>query len=127
VHRTYILIYIQQDATLNGLFISGNCSTCFGWYFHPSSGAHTTVSTAFGICHTVTTICRYLAARLLSVAQACDNPCICSSRCVIICNIRLFSLTHLFYCLTLRSGYMFRSQGPSSGHNTKMTLIQTIF
>ena len=30
-----------------------NCSTCFGWYLHPSSGAHTTVSTASGTCHTV--------------------------------------------------------------------------
>ena len=39
--------------------MSGNCSTCFGWYFHPSSGAHTTVSTASGICHTVTAIYRY--------------------------------------------------------------------
>jgi hypothetical protein len=54
-----ILIYIEQDATLHTLFISGNCSTCFGWYFHPSSGAHTTISTASGICHTVTAICRY--------------------------------------------------------------------
>ena len=27
--------------------------------FHPSSGAHTTVSTASGICHTVAAICRY--------------------------------------------------------------------
>jgi hypothetical protein len=35
------------------------CSTRFGRYFHPSSGAHTTVSTASGICHTVTAICRY--------------------------------------------------------------------
>jgi hypothetical protein len=26
---------------------------------HPSSGAHTTVSTASGICHTVTAICHY--------------------------------------------------------------------
>jgi hypothetical protein len=33
--------------------------TYFGWYFHPSSGAHTTVSTAYGICHIVTAICRY--------------------------------------------------------------------
>jgi hypothetical protein len=41
VHRKYI----QQDATLHSLFISGNCCTCFGWYFHPSSGAHTTLST----------------------------------------------------------------------------------
>jgi len=27
-----------------------NCSTCFGWYFHSSSGAHSTVSTASGTC-----------------------------------------------------------------------------
>jgi len=33
VHRKYIPTYIQQDATLRSLFISGNCSTCFGWYF----------------------------------------------------------------------------------------------
>jgi hypothetical protein len=52
-----ILIYIQQDETLHSLFISENCSTCFG--FHPLSGAHTSVSTASGICHTVTAICRY--------------------------------------------------------------------
>jgi len=51
--------YIQQGATLHSLFISGNYSTCFGWYFHPSSGAYTTVSTASGICHTLTAICRY--------------------------------------------------------------------
>jgi len=44
---------------LHSLFISGNCSTCFGWYFYPSSEAHTTVSTASAICHTVTAICRY--------------------------------------------------------------------
>ena len=43
VNTWYTQIYIQQDATLHGLSISGNCSTCFGWYFHPSSGAHTTV------------------------------------------------------------------------------------
>jgi hypothetical protein len=55
VHRKYI----QQDATLHTLFIYGNCSTCFGWYFHPSSGEHTTVSTASGIFHPVTAIWRY--------------------------------------------------------------------
>jgi hypothetical protein len=53
-HCKYIPIYIQQDATLHSLFISKNCSTCFGWYFRPSSGEHTTMSTASGICHTVT-------------------------------------------------------------------------
>ena len=56
---TYILIYIQQDATLHGLFISGNCSTCFGWYLHPSSGAHTTVSTVSDTRQTGTATCRY--------------------------------------------------------------------
>ena len=39
--------------------LSGNCSICFGWYHHPSSGTQITVSTASGICHTVTAICRY--------------------------------------------------------------------
>ena len=36
-----------------------NRSTCFGWYLLPSSGAQTAVSTASGICHTVTLTCRY--------------------------------------------------------------------
>ena len=28
--------------------LSVNCSTCFGWFLHPSSGTQITVSTAFG-------------------------------------------------------------------------------
>jgi len=28
--------------------LSVNCSTCFGWYIHPSSGAQITVTTASG-------------------------------------------------------------------------------
>jgi hypothetical protein len=59
VHRKYIPVYFQQDATLRSLFISGNFSTCFGWYLYPSSGAQTTVFTVSVICHTVTAICRY--------------------------------------------------------------------
>jgi len=59
VHRKYILIYIQQDATLHSLFISGNFSTCFGWHLHPLSAAHTTVSTASGTCQTVTATSLY--------------------------------------------------------------------
>jgi hypothetical protein len=55
-----IPIYIQLDATLHSLFISGNWSTCFRWYFHPSSGAHTTLSTASGICHTVNKVLFYV-------------------------------------------------------------------
>ena len=30
--------------------LSVNCSTCFGWSLHPSSGAQITVSTASGTC-----------------------------------------------------------------------------
>ena len=54
----FLLIYFQQNTTLHSLFLE-NRSTCFGWYLHPSSGAHTTVSTAYGTCHTVTTTCHY--------------------------------------------------------------------
>jgi len=54
-----ILIYIEQDATLHSLFhletalrVSGGTST-----HHQER--KTTVSTASGICHTFTAICRY--------------------------------------------------------------------
>ena len=40
-------------------YISVNCSTCFGWYLHLSSGAHITVITASGTGQTVSTIFRY--------------------------------------------------------------------
>jgi hypothetical protein len=57
-HFVFSNIY-PKDATLHSLFISGNCSTCFGRYFHPSSGVHTTESAASAICQTATAICRY--------------------------------------------------------------------
>jgi hypothetical protein len=62
--------------------LSGNCFTYFGCYFHPSSGAHTTVSTASGNCHTVTAICRSrgvelsvwgVRRRVLRLAYATDS------------------------------------------------------
>ena len=42
-------IIMQQDAIEYSLFISANCCKCFGWYLHPSSGAHVTVSTVSGV------------------------------------------------------------------------------
>ena len=33
--------------------LSDNCSTCFGRYYHPSSGAQTTVTTASGNRYTI--------------------------------------------------------------------------
>ena len=55
-----VSIIIQQDTTLYSLFISSNCSTCFEWYLHPSSGAHITVFTVSGNNETVTATCREL-------------------------------------------------------------------
>ena len=77
VHCKYIPTYIQQDATLHSLFRSKNCSTCFGWYYHPSSGAQTTVSTASGICHTVTATCPIAAGSSIGVtnARCCRYSC----------------------------------------------------
>jgi len=54
-----IIILISNEMQLSQFILSGNCSTCFGWYHHPSPGAQTTVSTVSGICHIVTVICRY--------------------------------------------------------------------
>jgi len=58
IQLDYMSIIAQQDATIFSLFISVNCSTCFGWYLHPSSGAHVTVSTKSGISKTVIATCR---------------------------------------------------------------------
>ena len=51
-------IIVQQDTKIYSLLMTANCSTCFGWYLHPSSGAHITVSTVSGINETVTATCR---------------------------------------------------------------------
>jgi len=44
-----VSIIVQQGAKVGSVFISANGSTCFGWYFHPSSGVHITLSTVSGI------------------------------------------------------------------------------
>ena len=48
----------------------GNCSKCFGWYHHPPLGVQTTVSTASGICHTVT---RQVAVTVWQMPGAVDT------------------------------------------------------
>jgi hypothetical protein len=73
MHCKSVPIYIQQDATLHSLFISGDCSTCFGWYYHPTSGAQTTVSTASGICHTVTAAVWQIPDAVDTVVYAPDD------------------------------------------------------
>ena len=53
-HRNNILLYkSQQDAHVTEFILSDNCSTCFGRYLHPSSGALTTVTTASGNRYTL--------------------------------------------------------------------------
>ena len=73
-------IIVQQVATLYSLFISVNCSTCFRWYLHPSSGAHTTVSRASGTCQTVTATCRIAtgSSNGLTGTRCCRYSCVCS-------------------------------------------------
>jgi len=48
-----LLLKSQQDAHVTEFILSDNCSTCFGRYYHPSSGAQTTVTTASGNRYTV--------------------------------------------------------------------------
>ena len=43
----------QKDAHVTEFILSDNCSTCFGRYYYPSSGAQTTVTTASGNRYTV--------------------------------------------------------------------------
>ena len=47
IKYTFLPIIVQQDATIYSSLISVNRSTCFGWYLHPSSGAHVTVSSVY--------------------------------------------------------------------------------
>jgi len=48
-YHVYSNIYPTR-CNVTQFILSGTCSTCFGLYLHSSSGAHTTVSTASGIC-----------------------------------------------------------------------------
>jgi len=56
MHRKNIQIYIQKDATLHSLYCLETALHVS--VFDPSSGAQTTLSTASGICQTVTGTCR---------------------------------------------------------------------
>ena len=43
-----MLIIVQRDAITYSLLIAANRSTCFGWWYHPLSGAHITAFTVSG-------------------------------------------------------------------------------
>jgi len=55
---------------------SGNCSTCFGWYHYPSSGAQIPVSAASGICHTVTATCVAGSSNGVTKTRCCRYSCL---------------------------------------------------
>jgi hypothetical protein len=75
VHCKYIPKYIQQDANLHGWFISANCSTCFGWYLHSSSGAHR-------YCYLP--LSRQVAVKVWQISDAV-NTVECAVNCVCVC------------------------------------------
>jgi len=50
--RLYAHPVYPTRCNITQFILSGNCSTCFAWYHHPSLGAQATVSTASSICHT---------------------------------------------------------------------------
>jgi hypothetical protein len=58
VHRNNILLYIQQDAMLHSLFYLETALHVSGGTITHHQERKTTVSTASGIFHTVTGICR---------------------------------------------------------------------
>jgi len=58
VHRKNILIYISNKTQRYTVYFIWKLLYVFRLVHHPSSGAQTTVSTASGICHTVTATCR---------------------------------------------------------------------
>ena len=56
VHHESLSITVQQDATIYSFYyISAGCCTCFGWYTHPSSGAHSNCN--YIIWHCLNRIC----------------------------------------------------------------------
>jgi len=90
VHRNNILLYkSQQDGHFTEFILSDNCSTCFGRYYHPFSGAQTTVTTASGNRYTVLLFavivevlelfhdgCRQQYS--VTVTRSCCYSCLCS-------------------------------------------------
>ena len=58
LHCFWMSIIVQQDATIYSFLFPANCSTWFGWYLHPSSGAH--INCNYSIWHWLNHICYIL-------------------------------------------------------------------
>jgi hypothetical protein len=56
MHRESMSIFVQQEVTICSFIIfSADSCTCFGWYPHPSSGAHSNCN--YNIWHWSNRIC----------------------------------------------------------------------
>jgi len=89
-------LYLKHLVFVTPLLLPADCSACFGWYHHPSSGAQTTVSTASGICHTVTATCW-----LLCMFRVVPPPIIRSAN---NCIYSIWYLSHRYCYLPLAAG-----------------------
>jgi hypothetical protein len=66
----YILLYkFQQDEHITEIILSDNCSTYFWRYYHLSSGAQTTLTTASGNRYTV--LLSAVIVKVLELVCAC--------------------------------------------------------
>ena len=70
----YVLIYIQQDATLHSLFYLETALHVSGVTTTHHQERKTTVSTASGICHTVTATYRYRGRVGTGLSVLCTLP-----------------------------------------------------
>ena len=77
------MLILQRDATIYILFIPANCSTHFGWWHQPSSGAHITVFTASGTGRSVwAAIFRYRVWRYPpTISEGSSSDITTSTRC----------------------------------------------
>jgi hypothetical protein len=96
-----------------------------GWYFHPSSGAHTIVSTASGICHIVTAICRYrgrvgTGLSVLWVAYSllfhCNNVCKNAPHCYVLRSLPVLFSLYRYIDLVLLGEYGFLYVNPKENY-----------
>ena len=87
VHRKCITFDIFPTRCNFTQFFLENCSTCFGWYLHPSSGAHTTVFTVSDTCQIVTAT----ATTVELVLVWCGN-------CTVLVQLLTYVSNCIYYC-----------------------------
>jgi len=85
MHRNSNVNNCPTRCNYTQFILSVNCSTCFGWFLHTSSGAQITVSTASGTGQTL-----LLPVAIVEELRLLLNSCIVAS-CWTIIDIRMAS------------------------------------